>query len=923
MMNPLTKVKSFSVLLLCLVLIFQGIPGNVGKTAIAMETSDYLVLSVQSEQPSAKDSAQPLITEEYDPEADRLVVETTQGTDLLALAEAIGGKLVRTGPMDYCMLQFQRTNDPKEAKDILQKTRQFPGVLSASWSKKYQTEGTVEARETIGNVDTIGTVGTLGSGDTKVYRTAVSDPEYSYQWGLQRVRADQAWNEGATGQGVIIAVIDTGVDLDHPDLADSSGSNLVKGYNAITRSAAAGAAQDDNGHGTSVAGLIAALNNNQGIIGVAYNAKIMPIKAMDKNGEGEDAVIADGIIWAVDNGAKIINMSIGSDEETKILDDALQYAANKGCLLIAASGNVSESTSQAYSHQTAAGTSEVSYPAANPNVLAVSAVDSSDVITDFSLTGPEVLLAAPGKRILSDYWSSTETGLGYMTGTSIAAPFVTGAAALIWSKYPGLTADQIRQALIESAYDLGQEGRDDNYGYGRLDIYRALKTFGTLQRHISPAALGWEGGIVSAGSAGEEPAVELSVSVGTFALQVNSIGTEKKINISISEAISPGGFPKGIISGSEAYSISWGEALPEKVLNLSIKTELSGSAMAGTESGYLASLYRWSGSRWIRVGGGFSADSKAVEVSIYEPGTYKVGWSPAPDTDRIAGPDRILTALAIAAEAFPTGADTVMIARADDFPDALAGAPLAYKYHAPVLLTYPNELPQEVFQAVQDLNPNKIILLGGTSAVSETVEAKLSGVAAVQRLAGSNRYDTAAALADMLGTKGQAVVVSGANFPDAIAAASYAAVEGKPILLTSSSILNSETQLALKKSSVTATEVIGGNGAVSGDVMAELPSPVRVSGTDRFATSAAVLKEHKTAGQAFYIATGMNYPDALTGGILAATGSSNILLVSQSGLSAGQKTLLSSYKGKTVIAIGGTKALPDTVIAEIRRLGLL
>ncbi|WP_368293248.1 S8 family serine peptidase [Dehalobacter sp. TBBPA1] len=900
--NFLLNVKSFSALLLCFILVFQGIPDGLGEAIAAIEISDSSTLPAQSEQTPSGNSELLFISEEYDPAAVRLVVETTQNTDLHTLAEAVGGELVRTGPLDYCTLQFEGTKDTNEAADILQKTLQVPGVLSASWSKKYQTEGAV---------------------DTEVITTAVSDPEYSYQWGLQRVRADQVWQEGVTGQGVVIAVIDTGVDLDHPDLADANGSNLVKGYNAITRSTATSAVQDDNGHGTSVAGLIAARNNNKGIIGVAYNAKIMPIKAMDRNGEGEDAVIADGIIWAVDNGAKIINMSLGSDEETKILDDALQYAADKGCLLIGASGNVSGSTSQVYSHQTTAGTSEVSYPAANPNVLAVSALDSSNVITDFSLTGSEVLLSAPGKRILTDYWSNTETGYAYMTGTSIAAPFVTGAAALLWSKYPGLMADQIKQALIGSAYDLGQEGRDNDYGYGRLDIYRALKTFGTLQRYAAPAVLGWEGGIVAAGNTGEEPAVELTIPTGAFALQVDSTGTEKKINISISEAKSPASFPEGIISGSGVYAISWGEVLPEKVLNLTVKAELPASYAYGSETNYLAYLYRWSGSRWIRAGGGFSTNAAEVEVSIYEPGTYRVGWSPNSNTDRIAGSDRITTALAIAREAFPTGADTVVIARADDFPDALAGAPLAYKYHAPILLTYPNELPQEVYQAVQDLNPNEIIILGGTGAVSAAVEAKLANIAAVKRLAGNNRYDTAAAVADTLGTKGQAVVVSGVNFPDAIAAASFAAVEGKPILLTSSGILNSETLIALKKSAITATEVIGGSGAVSGNVLSELPSPVRIGGADRYATSAGVLQEHKTAGQVLYIATGMNFPDALTGGILAATSSSNILLVSQSGLSASQKVLLSSYKGKTVIAIGGAKALPSSVLTEIRQLGLL
>lgn len=162
--NFFLNVKSFSALLLCFILVFQGIPDGLGEATAAIEISDSSTLPAQSEQTPSENSEQLFITEKYDPAAVRLVVEKTQNTDLDTLAEAVGGELVRTGPLDYCTLQFEGTKDTNEAADILQKTLQVPGVLNASWSKKYQTEGVA---------------------DTKVFTTAVSDPEYSYQWGCK------------------------------------------------------------------------------------------------------------------------------------------------------------------------------------------------------------------------------------------------------------------------------------------------------------------------------------------------------------------------------------------------------------------------------------------------------------------------------------------------------------------------------------------------------------------------------------------------------------------------------------------------------------------------------------------------------------------------------------------------------------------
>lgn len=878
MFKPMKARHIFLAILLSLTMLLTGAPVNISTNTTALLGAS--------------------VTKEYDPEAARMIVEVVNGTDLTELAAQSGSKLVRTGPLNYCTLEFKELGSD-EMTALLQEVLELPGVLSAEWSRKF-------------------TIDTSITGSVM----QINDPQYDLQWALKRIRADQVWTEGATGKGVIVAVIDTGADLDHPDLVDEVRNvrNLIQGYNAFTRSSLPGSDQDDNGHGTSVAGAIAALNNNIGIVGVAYNAMIMPIKAMDKHGEGEDDIIADGIIWAADHGARIINMSIGAESQTKILDDALAYAAAKGCLLIAASGNVEGYTTMPKAIMPKARTGRassdsVAYPGAHPDVMAVSAVDMNDVIADFALTGSEILLSAPGEKVLTDYWSEKETGISYSTGTSIAAPLVSGAAALIWSKYPQLTAAEIRQALIKSAYDLGDKGIDDDYGYGRLDIYRAIKTLAKPTAVPSPAALGWEGGILQVTDESGEPEAALSIPAGAFPIKVDSKGAESKLTFLLNKATEPQDFPAGIEPAGDSWEISWGEAVPLKALSLEL-TGLNG----GQDGNKVAFLYKWSNYRWIRVGGGVSSSAAKMQVTIYEPGIYRAGWSLEPDYERIFGEGRIQTAVEIARESFPTGADTVIVTRADSFPDALAGAPLAYKLHAPILLTHSDQLPSQVSQAITELSPQNILILGGTGAVSGKVEEELAGIAWVRRVAGEDRYDTASAIAGMLGLTGQAVVVNGADFPDAIASASHASLQGMPILLTAAGMLAESTEEALKRHSVSDTQVIGGIGVVTKEVVNQLPNPLRISGKDRFATSAEVLRKNSPGGKMLFVATGLNFPDALTGGILAALNSSNILLIPKNGPTPEQISVLEPLQGMKPLAFGGD----NVVTAEaVRKVSLL
>ncbi|WP_309238145.1 S8 family serine peptidase [Actinoplanes aureus] len=293
--------------------------------------------------------------------------------------------------------------------------------------------------------------------DVPVRALAGSDPYRSSQWDLVKIGATRAWGV-STGAGVTVAVIDTGVDGAHPDLR----GKVLAGYDTIGD--VAGGDSDENGHGTHVAGTIAALTGNGvGVSGVAPGARILPVKALGADGSGWMSDTAEGIVWAADHGAQVINMSLGTADQMGAVTAAVAYARSKGVTVVAAAGN--ERTKG----------SPVSYPAADPGVIAVAATDAADRYAYYSTAGAYVDLAAPGSVILNTFPTSLERrGYGTMSGTSMAAPHVAAAAALVKAYRPAATPDQIEQTLERSAVDLGARGFDRDYGYGRLDAAAAL-----------------------------------------------------------------------------------------------------------------------------------------------------------------------------------------------------------------------------------------------------------------------------------------------------------------------------------------------------------------------------------------------------------------------------------------------------------------
>ena len=283
-----------------------------------------------------------------------------------------------------------------------------------------------------------------------------NDPFYAaQQYGPQIIQADRAWDT-AQGAGVVIAVVDTGVDFGHPDL---QGQLRSDGYDFVNNDRDPA---DDHGHGTHVSGIAAAVTNNGvGIAGIAPKAKILPVKVMDCWGSGENSAVAQGIVYAADHGAQVINLSLGGAGYSQTMQNAVDYAWAKGALVVAAAGNGNSSLPF--------------YPAWYAHVLAVASTDSYGARAASSNFGDRIAVAAPGVGIYSTYWTAA-AGSTYeaMSGTSMAAPHVAGLAALLFGKQPGRTNTDVRTLIERSADDLGTPGWDHFYGSGRINAYRAV-----------------------------------------------------------------------------------------------------------------------------------------------------------------------------------------------------------------------------------------------------------------------------------------------------------------------------------------------------------------------------------------------------------------------------------------------------------------
>lgn len=285
-----------------------------------------------------------------------------------------------------------------------------------------------------------------------------NDPYFSNQWGMVKVQAPEAWDISHGSQSAKIAILDTGIDNDHEDLA----AKVVARVNFTT------AASDDDfyGHGTHVAGIASAITNNStGVAGLGYEASLMSVKVLDDSGMGYNSWVANGINWAADNGARVINMSLGGPGSSTTLKNAVDYAWSKGVVLACAAGN--------------SGNSSPTYPAYYSNCLATAATDANDQKASWSSYGSWVDVAAPGVNIFSTFPNHAnkigKNNYDYGSGTSMATPHVAGLAGLIFGYNSGLSNNQVRSTIETYADDIA--GTGTYWSQGRINAYRSLSSF--------------------------------------------------------------------------------------------------------------------------------------------------------------------------------------------------------------------------------------------------------------------------------------------------------------------------------------------------------------------------------------------------------------------------------------------------------------
>jgi type VII secretion-associated serine protease mycosin len=592
------------------------------------------------------------------------------------------------------------------------------------------------------------------------------DPGRYRQWPLDLFEAEAVWRR-QRADDVVVAVIDTGVDADHPDLA----GNVVPGWDAFTPSSRG--LTDPNGHGTGVAGIIGAtVGNGIGIAGFAPDVAIMPIRVLDRFRIGSVSDVEEGIRWAADNGADVINLSFGSPSPSPEVRDAIADATLSGVLVIASAGN-SFATDNA-----------PRYPAAGSQAVSVSAVNRDIEQAWFSTTHSTIDIAAPGVDIVT---TALEGDYAVEEGTSFAAPYASATAALLKARYPRATPRQLASRLADSGTDIGPPGRDDLHGSGLLDPL---------------AALGWQ---------------------------------------------------------------------PE-----------SGCRVVESEP--------------------LQSDALQSDPLV-----------------RVWDDNRVGTTAAAACTFWPAGGvRRAVIARADTYPDALSGTPLAARFDAPLLLTNTGELPSGVAQVLAQLGVREVFVLGGQAAVSSRVEAALEDMGVtVERLAGENRFDTAARVAGRLGTSssGRVIVVTGRGFADAVASGAYMAGSAPPVLLTEADALPPATLRALVELRPSEIVVVGGTRAISPAVVEQLAAFAqgnvrRVAGDDRYATSAAALADARPTDGPIVLATGAAFPDALAAGAVTARLDGALLLVQPNDAERAVQTLAAGSWTNGIL-LGGAAAISE------------
>ncbi len=444
-------------------------------------------------------------------------------------------------------------------------------------------------------------------------------------WGVNDIKAPASWQAGLTGNGVKIAVIDTGAGP-HPNLIVAGGTNVINGSNTTSYA-------DDNGHGTHVAGIIAAQGLNGDVKGVAPGASIYAIKALDSTGSGYASDIISGIEWAIDNNMNIITESFGSSQSDMALQDAVNTAYNDGLLVVAAVGN---------DGNTAGTGTNIEYPANYYSVIAVGAVDSTNTRAYFSSTGNKVEVSAPGVDITSTYLNG---GYAQMSGTSMAAPFVAADLALLKQKYPSATNVELRQLLDNNVVDLGVQGRDPLYGYGLIVAPNTsaanTRTPVGVQYQAHVQTIGWQSPVSDEQEAGTD-----GKSLRVEALKINLVNAPVGAKIKYQAHIQNIGWQNWLYDGQEAGTD--GKSLRIEAFRLKLEN------MPGYSIQYQAHVQNIGWQNWVSDGQEAGTDGKSLRIEAlkikivkisdnatmgvqYQGHVQNIGWQDTVENGQISG----------------------------------------------------------------------------------------------------------------------------------------------------------------------------------------------------------------------------------------------------------------------------------------------
>jgi subtilisin family serine protease len=323
----------------------------------------------------------------------------------------------------------------------------------------YKTNGSEPVEKTLSRLNESTEIACAEKENVYTHFLTPDDSYYTdYQYAPKITGCETVWDTNTGASSVIVAVIDTGINGAHTDFGTG---RVIAGYDFVNDIAiTAGTDSDDHGHGSHVAGIIGATGNNgRGIAGLAWQTTLMPVKVLDYSGSGTTSAITAGIIWATDNGADIINMSLGGAGYSQVMADAVDYAMSNNITVVVAMGNDSRYI--------------VNYPAGYNGVIAVGSTNAKDDISDYSTLGNHISVSAPGENIYS-LSGSSNTSYVFLSGTSMASPFVAGLAALLLSRDPTLLPAEVRSIIEDSADDLGDAGYDPVFGYGRVDVNAAM-----------------------------------------------------------------------------------------------------------------------------------------------------------------------------------------------------------------------------------------------------------------------------------------------------------------------------------------------------------------------------------------------------------------------------------------------------------------